>query len=154
MFNAVDKFEEETLEYNIIASVFISSALELLLEKLIYIMAIEDLSYEQADHLVECVLDTNQGRSRRLNLFKYFGYGSFNDHVSKIGYKKYMKKWEKIINIRNKSVHGEVKNLEKLSKNFLNNFIDESLDIFSTLNNIYNEESFTFKYSVNKNSYI
>jgi hypothetical protein len=131
----IHKYNSESFEYGLVSSVFISAALELLLERLLFTMAIEDLLYDEVGHLIEYLLDSNQGRSKRLQLYKRLGYGSFEKEAKESGYSRFFKHWNEIAEIRNKSVHGEIKEGTKLKSSLVEATISESLAVFSSLNN-------------------
>jgi hypothetical protein len=63
LFETIGKYNQQSSEYGLVASVFISAALELLLERLIFTVAMEGLLYDEVGHLIELLLDTNQGRA-------------------------------------------------------------------------------------------
>lgn len=135
------KENQDAFEYQLIASVFVSSAFELLLEKQLFIMAMEGLVSEEVEHLINALLDSNQGKSRRLSLYHRLGYGSFTNEAKQLGYPKFVAQWNKLTAIRNKSVHGNVQQKIELTPAFVNKLIDDGLDVFSRLHNKYNSES-------------
>jgi hypothetical protein len=145
LFELIQTRNRESFEYGLVASVFISAALELLLERLLFSMAIENLLYYEAGHLVEALLDSNQGRERRLQLYNRLGYGSFEKETREVGCKNFSKHWDEIAKFRNKIVHGDLKEGTKISKSLVEATITESLAVFSKLNNIYNKESTRYK---------
>lgn len=139
LFETVTKYGKvNSFEYGLVASVFISAALELLLERLLFTMAIENMLYEEVGHLIEYLLDSNQGRTKRIQLYKRLGYGSFEKESSEVGYKLFLKHWAEISGIRNKSVHGNLKEGIKLKSALVETTISEALAVFSRLHNKYN----------------
>ncbi len=133
----VRDYDKISSEYGLVASVFLSSALELLLEHLIFKMAIEDLLYEEAGHLVELLLDAYQGRSRRLQLFAKVGYGSFREETTELGHCGFLGHWDEIAEARNKTVHGDPKFARTVTPQLVECTIGEGLEVFSKLNNRY-----------------
>ncbi len=144
LFETIKKYNSESFEYGLVSSVFISAALELLLERLLFKMAIENLLYDEVGHLIEYLLDSNQGRSKRLQLYKRLGYGSFEKEAKESGYNHFLKHWNEIAEIRNKSVHGDIKEGTKLKSSLVETTISESLAVFSRLYNKYNTESIRY----------
>lgn len=141
LFETIHRYNGESFEYGLVASVFISAALELLLERLLFTMAIEDLLYDEVGHLIEYLLNSNQGRSKRLQLYRRLGYGSFEKEAKEVGFSQFLKHWNEIAEIRNKSVHGDIKEGMKLKSSIVEITISESLAVFSRLHNKYNTES-------------
>jgi len=145
LFETIRKFNQQSFEYGLVASVFICAALELLIERLIFTVAMEDLLYDEVGHLIELLLDTNQGRVRRLQLYNHLGYGSFEKESKEIGHKDFLKKWDQIAEIRNKCVHGDLKESPQITPLLVETIINEALAVFSKLNNKYNVESLSYK---------
>jgi hypothetical protein len=145
LYETVQKYNGESFEYGLVSGVFISAALELLLEKLLFTMAIEDLSYHEVAHLIDYLLDSNQGRSKRLQLYQRLGYGSFEKEAKECGYSHFLKHWNEIAEIRNKTVHGDIEEGKKLKSSLVETTISESLAVFSRLENKYNKESQRYK---------
>ncbi len=141
LFNTITRYKEfESVEYGLVASVFISAALELLLERLLFKMALEDMSYDEVGHLIEYLLDSNQGRTKRIQLYKQLGHASLEKESSEVGYKLFYTHWQKISDVRNKSVHGDLNVAKKLTPTLVETTISESLAVFSRLHNKYNIE--------------
>jgi hypothetical protein len=146
LFETIAKYEKiDTFEYGLVASVFISAALELLLERLLFTMAIEDMLYDEVGHLIEYLLDSNQGRTKRIQLYKRLGFGSFEKESSEVGCKLFLKHWAEISAVRNKSVHGDLKEGTKLRSTLVETTITEALDVFSRLHNKYNAYGISYK---------
>lgn len=145
-----EKENQDPFEYQLIASVFCSAAFELLLEQLLFVMAIEDLSYEEAGHLVEKLLDSNQGKSRRLDLYSRLGYGSFSKEAKDLGYHSFLKEWDKLTMVRNQCVHGNIPKEITVTPTFTNKLIEDGMKVFSGLHNKYNEESLQFKIGLDR----
>ncbi|MBI5714257.1 MAG: hypothetical protein HZC38_12670 [Chloroflexi bacterium] len=137
-------------EYGLIACVFLSSFIELLLEKILVTMILRDLLYEQAESLLDALLNTNQGRSNRLRLFNLLGHDTFSKEVKRIGHNKFMERWDSIVDRRNKIVHGDSRASEGVTAEMINAIVDESLEVFHLLHNSYNVESLAYK-SANTN---
>jgi hypothetical protein len=144
LFEYVSQFNQSSPEYGLVTSVFVSSALELLLERLIYTVAVEDLLYDEVGHLIELLLDTNQGRARRLQLYKHLAYASFEEEAYETGCGQFMKHWNEIAEIRNKSLHGDLKESQTIAPSLIETTISESLRVFSMLHNKYNSESLRY----------
>jgi hypothetical protein len=144
LFETIRKYNSESFEYGLVSSVFISAALELLLERLLFTMAIENLLYHEVSHLIEHLLDTNQGRSKRLQLYNRLGYESFEKEAKEVGYSQFLKHWNEIAQIRNRSVHGDIEEGTRLKSSLVETTISESLEVFSRLNNKYNMQSIRY----------
>jgi hypothetical protein len=139
-----------SFEYGLVASVFVSAALELLLERLLFTVAIEDLSYDEVGHLIDYLLDSNQGRARRIKLYSRLGYGTLQEESDEVGYDSFMKHWDEIADVRNKSVHGDLKASTELNAPLVELTINEALAVFSKLHNKYNSESLTYKVAIER----
>ena len=144
LFDHVCHLEHTSPEYGLISIVFVSAALELLLERLIYIVAIENFLYEEVEHFIELLLDTNQGRARRIELYKHLAYDSFEVEARKVGYNQFMEHWNTIAEIRNKILHGNLKMSQDVDRYLIETTISEALPVFSVLNNKYNAESLRY----------
>jgi len=137
LFDTAKNYQIFTNEDGLVVSVFTCAAIEILLERIIYLMALEDLLSQEVDILIEVLLNTNQGRDRRLRLFNHLGYGSFSEHTTELGYKNFLKHWNEIVDIRNKCVHGKIDAGKELTHDMVQMIIDESLAVFSGLSNKY-----------------
>lgn len=137
----IKNYDCEAPFYSQIATVFLSSFLELMFEELLSVMAYMDLLYDEVDMLVDALLDGYQGRSRMFVLYKRLGYGSFHKEVEELGYKKFLEHWDIIVSARNKVVHGKPKEGEKINSSIVKITIKEALSVFSSLHNRYNMES-------------
>jgi hypothetical protein len=138
LFETIRKYDQTSLEYGLVSSVFVSAALELLLERVIFIMAIENFDYIEVGHLVDLLIDTYQGRMKRLQLYKRLGYGTFAEHLKEIGHKEFLKHWDEIAEIRNASVHGQLNAGQKITHELVKITISEALEVFSKLYNKFN----------------
>lgn len=150
LFRFIDSFDEESPHYPQIACVFLSSAFELLLEELLSVMAYQDLLYEEADMLVDALLDGYQGRSRMFTLYSKIGYGTFHDDVKKTGNRRFMKHWDAIAEARNHVVHGRLNKCEAITPKLVEKAISEALDVFSQLHNRYNAESLRYRVALER----
>lgn len=131
-------------KYSQVVPVFLCSAVELMLEKLLTIMAFMDLSYHDGFVLVDALIDSHQGRSKMLDLYRRIGHTSFHAEVKELGFNDYNKKWDGIVETRNKIVHGKIKNTPSLDSNYVFDFVCESLEVFRLLHNKYNQESLQY----------
>lgn len=145
-----EKEGQNPFEYQLIASVFCSAAFELLLEQLLFIMAIEDLLYEEVGHLVEKLMDSNQGKSKRINLYRRLGYGSFSEESSALGYPSFLNDWDELTSVRNQCVHGKIPDKETITPKFTNKLIEDGLKVFSGLYNKYNMETIQFNVGLDR----
>lgn len=151
LFETIAKYEKtDSFEYGLIASVFVSAALELMLERLLFTMAIEGMWHEDVEHLIVYLINSNQGRAKRIQLYKRLGYDSFDKEASDIGYKLFLKHWTEIAEIRNKSVHGKLTEGTKLKSSLVEITISEALAVFSKLHNKYNVYSIPYQVATEK----
>lgn len=145
--------KSEDPRYTQMAVVFLSSALELMLEKLLSTMAFGMFAGPNYYLIEELILDSYSGRNKMFELYKKIGYGSFHSVVQEMRKGKFLKYWDDIVYMRNKVVHGKL-NREKdklnLSPKDVKEFIDDALFVFSRLNNIYNKETFLYSAAVDK----
>ena len=66
-----------------------------------------------------------------------------------------MTRWDKIVQLRNSSVHGKLKKNDRLTTKNIITVINQSLLVFSQLQNRYNKESSDYKYATeNKRKYL
>jgi hypothetical protein len=135
----VGSFDEKSPHYPQVACVFLSSALEILLEQLLSVMAYQDLFYEQVDWLVEALLEGYQGRSRMFTLYSKIGYGTFHDAVRKMGKKQFLSSWDTIVESRNHVVHGRLTNCVAITPELVERTITDALVVFSQLHNQKNQ---------------
>lgn len=146
LFSILPKYSPESTEYSLIASVLISSAFELLLERLLFTMAIENMSWEAVGHLIDYLLESNQGRTKRLHLYRRLGYSSFEKESQETGNKNFYSNWNTIAETRNKLIHGNLRNRAELTQALVDSTISEGLQVFSTLHNKYN--AFAIHYEI------
>lgn len=148
LFGTITKYEKvNSFEYGLVASVFISAAFELLLERLLFTMAIENMLYDEVGHLIEYLLDSNPGRTKRIHLYKCLGYSSFEKESSELGYKLFFRHWTEISNVRNKTVHGDLNEGIKLKSDLVETTISEGLAVFYKLHNKYNTFGIQYKFA-------
>jgi len=148
MLGFILTYDDGLPEYGQITSVFMSAVLELLLEELLYTMAYFDLSFDEASILVDALIESHQGRNRMISLFKKIGYGSFHDSIKELGYSDFYRNWNKIVEIRNQVIHGNLEKGEEIDPVIIKSTIEDALELFSNLHNRYNEETIRYKYSV------
>ena len=141
----IRNYDTSVREYGQVASVFLSSVLELMFEQLLATMAYMDLTYDDAGLLVDALLEGYQGRSRMFALYKRIGYSNFHSAVRELGYGDFIKHWEEIVLARNGIVHGDLRKGDKVTPDLINKTIDEALAVFSQLHNLYNTESLEYK---------
>jgi hypothetical protein len=146
LIETIKKYDQSSSEYGLVTSVFTCTALELLLEHLLFTMAMLDRSFEETEFLVDLLLDTNQGRAKRLQLYKRLGSGSFKSEAQQIGFPHFLEQWDKLANIRNKSVHGDLQEGSKVNPQLIQNVLTDALAVFSKLHNEYNQ--YSIKYQV------
>lgn len=141
----INSHDVKSPQYPQIACVFLSSALELMLEELLYVMTFEDLLYEDAFVLADALFDGYQGRSRMFTLYSKIACGTFHGAVKKIGVSRFLKDWDILVDARNKVVHGNINKCEKITQDLIERTINDALIVFSNLHNQYNTESIKYK---------
>jgi hypothetical protein len=141
----IGSFSEKSPRYPQVACVFLSSALELLLEHLLSVMAYQDLLYHEAGMLVDALLDGYQGRSRMFTLYSRIGYGTFHESVKKMGSKQFLSNWDTIVEARNNVVHGRLTYCKNVTPDLVKRTIVDALDVFAHLHNQYNAESLQYR---------
>jgi hypothetical protein len=147
LFTFISSYDTGSSHYGQVISVFSSSLLELMLEELVTKMAYEDLTYDQGCMLVEALLDAHQGRSRLFSLYKRIGYSSFHEAVQRLGQGEFIANWDKIVEVRNKVVHGKIQEGNQITASLIKKTLDDALEVFSFLHNEYNKESLDYKYA-------
>ena len=151
LFEHALNYEESSLHYSLVASVFVSTALELLLERLIFLTALQDLSAEEVDFYINLLLESYQGKSRRLQLFNKLAENSFEVEARVTGNKNFIKHWNNITKARNKLIHGGHQTHMEVTPNQINTIVEESLDVFHKIHNKYNQYTRSYAYYVNEN---
>ena len=146
----IGSFDVKSPQYPQVACVFLSSALELLLDKLLSVMAFQDLLYEEVDMLINALLEGYQGRLRMFILYSKIGYGTFHDAVKKTGNKQFLGNWDAIVEARNNVVHGRINNCENITPDLVERTIADAFDVFSQLHNQYNAESLHYRVALEK----
>ena len=141
-------YDSRAAEYVPIASVFLASVLELLLEELLYTMAYFDLTYDEASILVDALIDAHRGKNQLISLYKKIGYEPFHSAVEDLGYSDFNRKWGELVKVRNKAVHGILAVDNTISQKTIETTIKDALEVFSKLRNKYNKESLNYKGAV------
>jgi len=140
--------------YGLVTSVFVCTAFELLLEKLLYIMALEDFWEEQVSVVIEKLIDAYQGRDRKLQLYTHVGWGrTFSEDVKSTGHKKFIEHWEKLVRIRNKSVHGDLELSAHIKPEHIETICIEGIDVFYKLCNIYTIDTWDYTYALEQSEH-
>jgi len=141
-------FDVKSKQYSQVVSVFLSSALELLLEELLSVMALADIfddGFTGVGTLIDALLEGYQGRARMFALYSRIGYGTFNDAVKKMGKKQFVNNWDTIVRVRNNVVHGRFDDSDNITVDMVARIIADALYIFSQLHNQYNAESLQYR---------
>lgn len=131
--------------YKIIASVFISSAFEVLLDELLAITALYDRYYDEVNYLFDLLMDSYQGKNRKLQLFGHFADTSFEREAKETGNPKFFDHWGNVTYVRNNLVHGKKRLKKQLTKEQIETVIKEGLEVFSSLSNKYVRREHEYK---------
>jgi hypothetical protein len=145
LIHFVQDYEKTSPSYSQVTCVFLASALELMLEELLGVMAYMDLQYEEASILVEPLLEAYQGRSRMLQLYRRLGHDTFPGELQELGHSQFWEHWNTIALARNRAVHGKPKEIEQVSPSLVGATIEEALAAFALLHNQYNQESLCYE---------
>ncbi len=145
LISFVNSLSMKQPQFSQIASVFISAALEILLEQIVTMMLYMDLPYEDAFPLVNIIIESHQGRSRLLSLYKRFGGTSFSERAKDVGYPGFMKEWDELVETRNKFVHGKAKELPLLERAKIETLVRDGFEVFRQVHNVENEWTFEHK---------
>lgn len=106
LINIVRSLSGEEPHHLQVGCVFGCTALELLLEEVVSVIAYGNMLYEEVSMLVDALLDAHQGRSRLLQLYKKLAWAPFDVEATEMGHSDFSKKWEILSQARNKIVHG------------------------------------------------
>ena len=138
LFNSINNLQGVLLEYNQIASVLFVSAVRHLLEDLVRMIAIEDLLYEEAGHLVDTLLTLNPKHEQLLKVLEELSGDCYEDLVDETSVENFYPTFLRIMNIRNQLLYGEYCDVSELPHEFIEQIIPKTLEIFSRLNNEHN----------------
>ena len=138
LFLSVGNLQGELLEYNQIASVLFVSAVRHLLEDLVRMIAIEDLLYEEAGHLVDTLLTLNPKHEQLLKVLEELSGDCYEDLVDETSEENFYPAFLRIMNIRNQLLYGEYCTVSELPHEFVEQIIPKTLEIFSRLYNEHN----------------
>ena len=138
LFLSIGNLQGELLEYNQIASVLFVSAFRHLLEDLVRMIAIEDLLYEEAGHLVDTLLTLNPKHQQLLKVLEELSGDCYEDLVDETNEENFYPTFLRIMNIRNQLLHGEYCDVSELPHEFIEQIIPKTLEIFSRLYNDHN----------------
>lgn len=136
----LDIIEQQKLDtYNgqRIAIVFTCTLLEMMLEQAVWTL----IQYQvKTDKAGEALLESYQGRERRLRLFQKLNGFSLKDVLADKGYKTFLSDWKELAQIRNRIVHnGSIGNSVGMNSEEINNLIirlkKDSMGVFTLINN-------------------
>ncbi len=138
LFNSINNLQGVLLEYNQIASVLYVSAVRHLIEDLVRIIAINDLMYEEAGHLVDTLLALNPKHDQLLKVLEELSSECYEDLVDDTSDEHFYPTLLRIVNIRNQLLYGEYCPISELPHEFIEQIIPKTLELFSRLYNEYN----------------
>jgi hypothetical protein len=138
LFTSISNLQEELFEYNQIASVLFVSAVRQLLDDLVRTIAIGDLLYEEAGHLVDTLLALNPKHEQLLKVLEELSSECYEDLVDDTSEENFYPTFLRIVNIRNQLLYGEYCDVSELPHEFIEQIIPKTLEIFSRLNNEHN----------------
>jgi len=127
-------------QFKYISITFLCSVSEALLENLLSLMIWQGLAPKhKAFNIIDSLFDGYQGRNKLLSLYNKLGYGKFKEHLKIISREKYFDDWRKLVEVRNKIVHGKLYIIDypkyNINVRFIKRLIVETLEVFSGLNN-------------------
>ena len=116
-----------------VAIVFISTLLEMLLEESLITLLKYHVKTEQA---ADALLESNQGRKKRIDLFGKISGLKFSEFLTSKGYINFNSDWKSIATLRNKVVHrgfhGETAiDIPKV----IGNLMSSCMGVFAEINN-------------------
>lgn len=117
-----------------------------MLEDVIYRAAVWGRNVEEVDELIELLMESYQGKNRRLQLHKQFSDQPFEKDVAETGNINFVKNWEKITLLRNKRLHGTENSKDSLSRNLIISTINDGLDAFQQISNKYTRHDHEYKH--------
>lgn len=144
LVNFILSFSQSQPRYSQVASVFLASIFELLLEQLLTTMLYMDLLYDEVCILVDALIESHQGRSRMLELYRKVGYGSFREEATGLGFTDFVNNWDSVVSARNKIVHGKTEEASELEPEMVERTILDGLEVFRLLHNKYKKESLAY----------
>ena len=153
LFDHAINYDKKDDHYSLVTSVFISTALELLLENLLNSIIYLEGDYDEIGYLADLLIDSYQGKFRRLSLFKRINGRSFSAEAKDTGNKNFIKHWDEFSQKRNKLVHGIDYQNKEITHSQVVTIIDEALDVFYKLHNQFNVESFSYNCYVNEGNH-
>lgn len=117
-----------------IAVVFLCTVLELLLEEILWLVICKHTNSKPlANHLLE----SNQGKDRRIGLFNKLSNCSFKDLLKKHNKESFMKNWDALCKLRNNLIHGRYYTEIEKEQDLIKIVIDDSLVVFfSAINKV------------------
>jgi len=138
-------FDQKSAHYSPVTCVFTSSLLESLLEHQVYMMAMMDMDYNDAGLLADLLLESYQGRTRLIHLYKRVGYSSLADDASHAGCPRFPADWDQIANARNDVIHGKPEAAKAITPDLIRRAVSDAFTVFSYVHNAYNIESHRYK---------
>lgn len=133
----VEQQKLDTYNGQKIAIVFTCTLLEMMLEQAVWTL----IQYQvKRDKAGEALLESYQGREKRLILFQKLNGFSLKDVLADKGYKIFLSDWKKLEQIRNRIVHnGSIGNSVGMNSEEINNLIirltKDSMEVFTLINN-------------------
>ncbi|MEK4045918.1 hypothetical protein NSU18_19995 [Paenibacillus sp. FSL H8-0048] len=133
LIGLVEKQNLDDFKERKVAIVFVATLLEMLLEETVTKLAYKHCN---SDTAVEALLDSYQGRQKRIALFNKLSGLKMKELLNNNGFTDYLFWWEAISTLRNKIVHQGFYAQTEIDVNMtIRNLLNNSIDVFALLNN-------------------
>lgn len=133
LIDIVEKQNLDNYKERKVAIVFVSTLLEMLLEETVTILAVKHCKSNIA---AEVLLDSFQGKKKRITLFNKLSGMKIKELLNSNGYNDFLPQWEAISTLRNKVVHRGFHGQTDLDvKMAIQNLLNGCIDVFALLNN-------------------
>jgi hypothetical protein len=135
LFNFVLNYDYGAPRYPEIICIYLSRALETLLEQLLFSMMWGEGQEDEVVILIDGLLEKYRGRKNMIDLYKLLNNNSFAADSEFLGHGRFYNEWGEIVKQRNKIVHGEPIIKISMSPDYAGWFVGETLQVFSKLHN-------------------
>jgi len=102
---------------------------------LVRLVAINDLMYDEASHLVDTLLALNPKHEQLLKVLDELSCDCHAELVDDSSDKNFYPTFQRIVNIRNELLYGEYCPTPDLPHEFIEQIIPQALELFARLNN-------------------
>lgn len=135
LFSSIINLKSEIIEYGQVACVLYVAAVRSMIEDLVRTIALGDLLYEEAGHLIDTMISLNSGHEKLLRLLEELSYDCFSylidDSVEDAFYPTFLR----LTKIRDHLIYGHDYQPQELDPDYLQSIIGKTILLFSELNN-------------------